>query len=114
MAFIIDEAQHALETEAGLDAMFALKAARDAMNQPATGARLYLVFTGSHRDKLAALVLDHKAPFYGATVTDFPRLGRDYTDALVARVNPRLAPTTSLTLTTWPRPSPCWPIAPRS
>jgi hypothetical protein len=91
VAFIIDEAQHALATPAGVDAMFALKAARDAMNQSDRGPRLYLVFTGSHRDKLAALVLDHKAPFFGATVSDFPKLGRDYTDALVARLNPRLA-----------------------
>ncbi len=91
VVLIIDEAQHALQTSAGLDAMFALKAARDAMNQAPQGPRLYLVFTGSHRDKLAALVIDHKAPFFGARVQDFPRLGRDYTDALVAAVNPRLA-----------------------
>jgi hypothetical protein len=91
VAFIVDEAQHALASQAGLDAMFALKAARDAMNQAPEGPRLYLVFTGSHRDKLAALVLDHKAPFYGATVADFPKLGREYTDALVTRLNPRLA-----------------------
>ncbi|MCB1334102.1 MAG: hypothetical protein KDK26_10715 [Roseivivax sp.] len=91
VVFIVDEAQHALNSARGLDAMFALKAARDAMNQRPEGARLYLVFTGSHRDKLAALVLDHRAPFFGATIRDFPRLGRAYTDALVARINPRLA-----------------------
>lgn len=91
IVFIIDEAQHALSSKAGSDAMFALKAARDAMNQRDEGANLYLVFTGSHRDKLAALVLDHRQPFFGGTVSDFPRLGRPYIDALVARLNPRLA-----------------------
>jgi hypothetical protein len=96
VVFIIDEAQHALESEAGLDAMFALKAARDAMNQRREGARLFLLFTGSHRDKLAALVLTHKQPFYGARVQDFPKLGRGYVDALLRRVNPRLAPDNQL------------------
>lgn len=91
VVFIIDEAQHALTSEAGKDAMFALKAARDAMNQRREGARLYLLFTGSHRDKLAALVLTHKQPFYGARVQDFPKLGRRFVDAYLRIVNPLLA-----------------------
>jgi hypothetical protein len=91
VVFIIDEAQHALSTPGGTDAMFALKAARDAMNQRATGPRLFLLFTGSHRDKLAALVLTHRQPFYGARVQDFPKLGRSFVEAYVAAVNPRLA-----------------------
>jgi hypothetical protein len=91
VVFIIDEAQQALTSAAGKDAMFALKAARDAMNQRREGARLYLLFTGSHRDKLAALVLTHKQPFYGARVQDFPRLGRRFVDAYLKVVNPLLA-----------------------
>jgi hypothetical protein len=96
-ALIVDEAQQALATSAGLDAMFALKAARDALNQgrPATsitGPALLLVFTGSHRDKLANLVLKRDQPFFGADVADFPRLGRDYTDAYTAWINARLDP----------------------
>jgi hypothetical protein len=95
VALVIDEAQHALSTEAGVAAMFALKAARDAMMQDAeteTGGRpLALVFTGSHRDKLSALVLRRDQPFYGASVVDFPLLGRDYVDAYVAWLNARLA-----------------------
>lgn len=91
VALIVDEAQHALDSDAGLDAIFALKAARDAMNQRADGVRLILIFTGSHRDKLAGFVAGHKDPFYGAEVSDFPKLGRSYTDAVVAAFNSRLA-----------------------
>jgi hypothetical protein len=96
VVFIIDEAQQALTSEAGKDAMFALKAARDAMNQRREGARLYLLFTGSHRDKLAALVLTHRQPFYGARVQDFPKLGRNFVTAYLGVVNPLLAPDNQL------------------
>ncbi|MGV6850489.1 MAG: AAA family ATPase [Marinibacterium sp.] len=91
VALIIDEAQHALTTGAGRDAMFALKAARDEMNQRASGARLLLIFTGSHRDKLAGLLRGHKDPFFGSAVTEFPKLGTPYVSALVTALNARLA-----------------------
>jgi hypothetical protein len=91
VVFIIDEAQQALTSSAGRDAMFALKAARDAMNQRREGARLYLLFTGSHRDKLAALVLTTRQPFYGARVQDFPKLGRRFVESYLRIVNPLLA-----------------------
>jgi hypothetical protein len=96
IVFIIDEAQHALSSPAGMDAMFALKAARDAMNQRRGKPHLFLLFTGSHRDKLAGLVLTHRQPFFGAAVRDFPKLGRGYVEALVHMVNPRLAPDNQL------------------
>ena len=94
VALVIDEAQHALTTQAGVDAMFALKAARDALNSAAArgGPRLLLVLTGSHRDKLANLVLRRDQPFFGGTVSDFPRLGQDFSDAYTAWLNERLAP----------------------
>ncbi|ANT61744.1 hypothetical protein AYJ57_14765 [Salipiger sp. CCB-MM3] len=91
VVFIIDEAQQAVTSEAGLDAMFALKAARDAMNQRPEGARLFVLCTGSNRDGLAGLVSTNQQPFFGARVEDFPTLGRPYVDALVAAINPRLA-----------------------
>ena len=92
-ALVIDEAQHALTTEAGINAMFALKAARDAINGDVArgGQPLLLVLTGSHRDKLANLVLRRDQPFFGATVSEFPRLGRGFTDAYTAWLNERLA-----------------------
>ncbi|ETW11601.1 hypothetical protein ATO8_16840 [Roseivivax marinus] len=91
LVMIIDEAQQAIESEAGLNAMFALKAARDAINQAPGERHLYLLMTGSHRDKLATLVQNRQAPFFGATVRSFPPLGADYIAAMAARVNEALA-----------------------
>lgn len=91
VVMIVDEAQQSLETKAGLDTMFALKAARDAVNQGESGYHLYLVMTGSHRDKLAALVYDQKSPFFGAQIRDFPPLGREYAVAIAERINRNLA-----------------------
>jgi hypothetical protein len=99
VVFIIDAAQQALMTEAGKDAMFALKAARDAMNQRREGARLYLLFAGSHRDKLAALVLTHKQPFYGARVQDFPSLDATSSRSVCGASTRVLRRTTSWTAT---------------
>ena len=61
IVLILDEAQHALTTEAGESAMFALKSARDQMNSP-DNRRLLLVFSGSDRDKLLRLVNSANAP----------------------------------------------------
>lgn len=91
VALIVDEAQHALASDAGVSAMFALKAARDALNEEGGEIRLMLVFTGSHRDKLSALVMSRKQPFFGADVIDFPLLGDGYVRAYVAWLNERLA-----------------------
>ncbi len=91
VAIIIDEAQHALSTQAGVDAMFALKAARDHLNQGHGQQRLFIVLTGSNRDKLAHLVLKRTQPFFGSQVTRFPLLGKDFTDAYTDFVNPQLA-----------------------
>ncbi|WP_455233304.1 hypothetical protein [Geopseudomonas aromaticivorans] len=92
VVLIIDEAQHALNSEKGINAMFGLKAARDELNQGRASEGLRLVFTGSSRDKLAHLVLKRDQPFYGASITTFPLLGRDYTNAYTEHVNARLAP----------------------
>lgn len=95
VVLIIDEAQHALSSEAGLNAMFALKAARDQLNQgrDMDTSGLRLVFTGSNRDKLAHLVLNRNQPFFGSSITPFPLLGRDFTKAYTAHLNAHLAPT---------------------
>ena len=90
LVLIVDEAQQALETQAGMDAMLALKAARDAVNL-GTDRRLYLVMTGSHRDKLATLVSNQQAPFFGAMLRDFPPLGHGYATLVTAHVNASLA-----------------------
>ncbi|QJI31480.1 hypothetical protein HKK55_23195 [Pseudomonas sp. ADAK18] len=95
VVLVIDEAQHALTTEAGINAMFALKAARDQLNQgrEGEGSGLRLVFTGSNRDKLAHLVLGKSQPFFGSSITPFPLLGKEFTQAYTAHLNAQLADT---------------------
>ncbi len=77
VALIIDEAQHALTSEAGEAAMTALKSARDQLNQPGT-VNLMLVMSGSDRDKLLRLVNTVAAPFYGSQIQRMPPLGPDF------------------------------------
>jgi hypothetical protein len=77
VALVIDEAQHALTSEAGETAMSALKSARDQMNRPGEVA-LMLVMSGSDRDKLLRLVNTNGAPFYGSQVQRMPPLGPDF------------------------------------
>lgn len=84
---IVDEAQHALSSAEGINAMFALKSARDQLNTSFGAPNLMLVMTGSSRDKLAHLVLGKAQPFFGSSVSPFPLLGRDFTDALAAWAN---------------------------
>lgn len=91
LALVIDEAQHALSTDSGINAMFALKAARDELNQGREKPGVYMVFTGSNRDKLAHLVLSRSQPFFGSSVTTFPLLGKEFTSAYTAWLNKHLA-----------------------
>lgn len=91
IVLIVNEAQQSLETAAGRDAMTALRAAYDEMNGKRTGATLHLILSGSHRDKLSALVASRKAPFIGVEVKEFPRLGRWFVEEFVNLVNARLA-----------------------
>ena len=77
VALIIDEAQHALTSEAGEAAMTALKSARDQLNQPGQ-INLMLVMSGSDRDKLLRLVVNAGAPFYGSQIQPLPPLDTDF------------------------------------
>ena len=94
VALIIDEAQHALTSEAGEAAMTALKSARDQLNRPGT-VNLMLVMSGSDRDKLLRLVNTAGAPFYGSQVQRMPPLGPDFiahVSALIEAQRPDLKP----------------------
>jgi hypothetical protein len=82
VALIVDEAQHALTSEDGENAMAALKAARDRLNTP-DSVQLMLVMSGSDRDKLLRLVNTNGAPFYGSQVQRMPALGRDFVEFVV-------------------------------
>lgn len=84
IVLVIDEAQHAITTEAGAKALFGLKAARDALNIGRTHG-LRIVATGSNRDKLSMLRSSKEQAFFGAPLTSFPPLGVDYVRWFIAR-----------------------------
>ncbi len=77
IVLVIDEAQHAITTEAGVSALFALKAARDELNSSQHHG-LRVVCTGSNRDKLAMLRNSKDQAFFGAPLVNFPMLGEGY------------------------------------
>jgi hypothetical protein len=77
IVLIIDEAQHAITSESGSDALFALKAARDELNSSSYHG-LRVVATGSNQDKLAMLRNSKEQAFFGAPLVKFPTLGKDY------------------------------------
>ena len=77
IVLIIDEAQHAITTDPGIAALFALKAARDELNSSHHHG-LRVVCTGSNRDKLAMLRNSKDQAFYGAPMVNFPMLGKDF------------------------------------
>ncbi len=77
IVLVIDEAQHAITTEGGTHALFALKAARDELNSTRHKG-LRVVATGSNQDKLAMLRNSKEQAFFGAPLVRFPSLGRDY------------------------------------
>lgn len=94
VALIVDEAQHALTSEAGEATMSALKSARDQLNRPGE-VHLMLVMSGSDRDKLLRLVNTSGAPFYGSQISRMPPLGQDFIDhvsRLITAQRPDLAP----------------------
>lgn len=102
VALIIDEAQHALTSEAGENAMSALKSARDQMNRPGE-VNLMLVMSGSDRDKLLRLVNTAAAPFYGSQIQRMPPLGPDFIAfiaGLIVQQRPELRPVDAETLQT--------------
>ena len=77
IVLLIDEAQHAVTTENGYDALFALKAARDELNSSAHHG-LRIVATGSNKDKLAMLRNSKDQAFFGVPLANFPMLAADY------------------------------------
>jgi hypothetical protein len=95
IVLIIDEAQHAITSESGNDALFALKAARDNLNSSRHHG-LRVVATGSNQDKLAMLRNSREQAFFGAPLVPFQPLGKDYIEwfcehvGLPARLDPEV------------------------
>jgi len=94
VALIVDEAQHALTSEAGEATMSALKSARDQLNRPGE-VNLMLAMSGSDRDKLLRLVNTNGAPFYGSKIERMPPLGKDFIEhvsRLIIAQRPEIEP----------------------
>ncbi len=85
IVLVIDEAQQAITSPKGSDALFALKAARDELNSSAHHG-LRIVATGSNRDKLAMLRSSKDQAFFGAPLVNFPPLGLDYIEWYVSQL----------------------------
>jgi hypothetical protein len=97
VVLIIDEAQHALSSKAGINAMLALKSARDQLNNNGERkTRLMLLMTGSDRDKLARLVHSYSGPFFGSEVQHMPELGHSFIDDVARLVEQDDRPLQSL------------------
>jgi hypothetical protein len=86
IVLILDEAQHAIVSEAGSNALFALKAARDELNSSRHHG-LRIVATGSSRDKLAMLRGSKDQAFYGAPLAEFPPLDKGYIDWFIEHLS---------------------------
>lgn len=86
LVLVIDEAQHAITTDAGVAALFALKAARDELNS-SNHFGLRVICTGSNRDKLAMLRNSKDQAFFGAPLVPFPTLDKSYVQWLCNAAN---------------------------
>ncbi|RKP43477.1 AAA family ATPase [Trinickia fusca] len=91
VVLIIDEVQHTLGTQQGSDLLFALKAAREAVNKrPDTPGRFIFIGTGSHRAQVQELVVRGNQAFQGAESREFPVLGQDYVKFMLDQSGPQL------------------------
>lgn len=79
VVLIVDEVQQSLGTEEGSNLLYALKAARDAVNtRPGTPGYLLFVGTGSHKSLVADMATRRSQPFAGAVSTAYEPLGFDF------------------------------------
>lgn len=79
VVLILDEVQQALVTEDGNNLLFALKAARDAVNtRPGTPGHLLFLGTGSHKSLMADMATRRSQPFAGAVATEYEPLGAEF------------------------------------
>lgn len=91
VVLIIDEVQHTLGSQPGHELLYALKAARDAVNQrPASPGRFCFVGTGSHRAQVQELVMRGNQAFQGALSVPFPVLDEAYVAAVLAQAQTAL------------------------
>jgi hypothetical protein len=79
VVLVIDEVQQALGTEDGSNLLFALKAARDAVNtRPGTPGHLVFLGTGSHKSLVVDMATRRSQPFAGAVSAGYEPLGLEF------------------------------------
>lgn len=87
VVLVVDEVQQAMTTEDGRQMLFALKAARDAINpRPGTPGHFLFIGTGSHRAQVSELTAKRNQAFSGAVSQSFPVLDEGYVAFLLARL----------------------------
>lgn len=87
VVLIVDEVQHAMTTEEGNQMLFALKAARDAVNQRQhTPGHFIFIGTGSHRAMVHELTTRRTQAFAGAVSVTYPVLDDSYVQYLLQRM----------------------------
>jgi hypothetical protein len=86
IVLIIDEAQHAITTDSGIDTLFGLKAARDELNS-SRHFGLRIICTGSNQAKLAMLRNNKDQAFFGAPMMSFPLLDQAFVAWFCQKVN---------------------------
>jgi hypothetical protein len=87
VVLVVDEVQQAMTTEDGRQMLFALKAARDAINpRPGTSGHFLFIGTGSHRAQVSELTAKRNQAFSGAVSLSFPLLDEGYVAFLLARL----------------------------
>lgn len=96
LVLILDEAQDILDDADGMALLTGMRALMSPATLADEAGRLRLICTGSYRDKLNALLLQQEAPFFGAHVQEFPRLGREFVEALTEALNARFSDSNQL------------------
>jgi hypothetical protein len=87
VVLIVDEVQHALSSDNGSEMLFALKAARDAINaRPTTPGHFLFIGTGSHRALVNELTSRRNQAFAGATAVGYPVLNGEYVEYVLKRI----------------------------
>lgn len=76
---IVDEVQHAVGSEDGMNMLHALKAARDRINtDPDMPGKFIFLGTGSHKSLVTDMATRRSHPFAGATAVSFRVLGQEF------------------------------------
>ena len=87
VVMVVDEVQHALGTEDGMNMLHALKAARDRINtDPDMPGKFIFLGTGSHKSLVNDMATRRSHPFAGAVAVSFRVLDEDFVQWRLAQI----------------------------